>query len=109
MPLSSAAEPETDRSVGMEIEGAEQILVSVPTTFKPDDDAATMTDGIESIYNPNYSIHTLVEVKKKFKRRIFSSSFSFSFLFFSRRNIFNQKRKRHKISSLDIVKLIFNL
>lgn len=55
-------DPETDRSVGMEIEGGEQVLVSVPTMFKQDDDAATMTDGVDSIYNPHYSIQSLPEV-----------------------------------------------
>ena len=60
---SSIIDQETDRSVGNEIDGGGAILVSVPTMFRQDDDAGTMTDGADSMYNPNYSIQTFAEVK----------------------------------------------
>lgn len=40
----------------------ESIIVRVPTLFRCDDDAGTITDAGESIYNPNYSVRSTHEV-----------------------------------------------
>lgn len=82
-----ANDPETDRSVGMEIDGGGQMLVSVPTLFRRDDDDGTMTDGAESMYNPHYSIETLVEVKKTQRTKQIESILVLLFLFLSVRII----------------------
>lgn len=59
---SSIGDQETDRSLGNEIDAGGPVVVSVPTMIRRDDDAGTTTDGAESIYNPHYSIESLVEV-----------------------------------------------
>jgi hypothetical protein len=63
---SSIGDQETDRSLGNEIDAGGPIVLGVPTMIRrdDDDDAATNTDGGDSIYNPNYSIHSLAEVNK---------------------------------------------
>jgi hypothetical protein len=62
---SSIGDQETDRSLGNEIDAGGPIVLGVPSMIRrddDDDDAATNTDGGDSIYNPNYSIHSIVEV-----------------------------------------------
>jgi hypothetical protein len=60
---SSIGDQETDRSLGNEIDAGGPVVVSVPTMIRRDDDAGTTTDGADSIYNPQYSIQSLAEVK----------------------------------------------
>ena len=70
MPGNNAGTPsigdqETDRSLGNEIDAGGPVVLGVPTMSRrgdDDDDAATNTDGGDSVYNPNYSIHSLVDV-----------------------------------------------
>ena len=59
---SSMIDQETDRSLGNEIDTGGPVLVHMPNMYRRDDDAATIADGIDSIYNPNYDIHDLNEV-----------------------------------------------
>jgi hypothetical protein len=61
---SSIDDQETDRSLGNEIDTGGSVVVRVPTMIRRDDDAGTNTDGGDSIYNPHYSIQSLVEVNK---------------------------------------------
>jgi hypothetical protein len=60
---SSIGDQETDRSLGNEIDTGGPVVVRVPTMIRCDDNAGTNTDGGDSIYNPHYSIQTIVEVK----------------------------------------------
>ena len=62
---SFIADQETDRSLGNEIDAGGPVVVSVPTMIRRDDDAGMNTDGADSIYNPDYSMHSLTEVKSK--------------------------------------------
>jgi hypothetical protein len=62
---SSNGDQETDRSLGNEIDAGGPVMVSVPTMIRnDDDDAGTNTDGADSIYNPRYSIQSLIEVNQ---------------------------------------------
>ncbi|UJR14129.1 hypothetical protein I4U23_001123 [Adineta vaga] len=61
---SSLIDQETDRSLGNEINAGGSILVSVPRMLRREDDAGTITDGDDSIYNPHYSIQSLVECQR---------------------------------------------
>lgn len=47
--------------------------------IRQDDDTATITDGGDSLYNPNYSIQSFTEVKHKIHRIYFFVSFSFKY------------------------------
>ncbi|CAM2697728.1 unnamed protein product [Rotaria socialis] len=58
---SSLIDHETDRSLGNEIDAGGPVVVSVPTMIRQDDDAATITDGGDSLYNPHYSIQSYNE------------------------------------------------
>ena len=58
----SIIDQETNRSLGNRINAGEHMIVSVPTMLRPDDDAGTNTDGGDSIYNPHYSVQSIVEV-----------------------------------------------
>ena len=60
---SSLIDHETDRSLGNEMDAGGPVVVSVPTMIRQDDDAATITDGGDSLYNPHYSIQSYNEVK----------------------------------------------
>jgi hypothetical protein len=62
---------ETDRSLGNEIDAGGCVVVSVPTMIRRDDDVGTNTDGGDSIYNPNYSIQSIVEVNKFNEKNFF--------------------------------------
>lgn len=61
---SSIGDQETDRSLGNEIDAGGSVILSVPTMLRGDDDAGNNTDGGDSIYNPNYSIQSVVQVNK---------------------------------------------
>lgn len=54
----SLGDQQTDRSLENEIDGGESVIISVPTMLRQDDDLGTISDGGESIYNPNYSIRS---------------------------------------------------
>jgi hypothetical protein len=88
---SSIGDQETDRSLGNEMDVGGPVILSVPTMMRGgDDDAGTNTDGGDSIYNPNYSIHSLVEVKIN---KFFQKKYFVFFFFFFRvliKIIFNQ-------------------
>lgn len=72
---SSIADQETDRSLGNEIDAGGSVVVSVPTIIRRDDDNEMTTDGNDSIYNPNYSIQSIVEVNLIIKMRTFFNIF----------------------------------
>ena len=61
---SSTADQETDRSLGNEMDARGPVVVRVPTMFRREDDAGTMTDTGESSYNHNYSLQSIAEVKR---------------------------------------------
>lgn len=54
----SLGDQQTDRSLENEIDAGESVIISVPTMLRQDDDLGTISDGGESIYNPNYSIQS---------------------------------------------------
>lgn len=60
---SSLADQETDRSLGNEMDAGGLVVVGVPSMIRRDDDAGTNTDCADSIYNPNYSIKSVNEVR----------------------------------------------
>ena len=70
----SIIDQETDRSLGNEIDAGGHMIVTVPTMLRQEDDAGTNTDGGDSIYNPHYSVQSIVEVNFITHR---VSSFSF--------------------------------
>ncbi|CAF3795119.1 unnamed protein product, partial [Adineta steineri] len=54
----SIADQQTDRSLGNETDVGGSVIISVPTMLKREDDIGIITDGVDSIYNQNYSIHS---------------------------------------------------
>lgn len=59
----SLVDDETDRSVGNEMHTGGSVIVTVPTMFRREEDAGMTTDAAESIYNQNYSMQSIIEVK----------------------------------------------
>lgn len=62
---SSIGDQETDRSLGNEMDVGGSVVVSVPIMLRGENETGNHTDGGESIYNPNYSIQSVVQVRRK--------------------------------------------
>lgn len=81
---SSIGDQETDRSLGNEMDAGGSIVVGAPAMTRGNDDAGNNTDGGDSIYNSNYPLQSVVQVKQI---SVFPSFFLFDISF---RIIFNR-------------------
>ena len=74
---SSIGDQETDRSLGNEMDVGGSIVLGAPAMLRSNDDAGNNTDGGDSIYNPNYPLQSVVQVKQI---SVLHHSFSLIFL-----------------------------